>query len=202
MLERNSDARMERTRQRPVPSGRLQRCDSFRSGIGRFARRPDLAALIVVLAFGAFVNAAGMVGPVLEWRDHLGSLLRQRSPLLVVCLFYVLGVVQLPALLVGATAALCRWFGKLEASTLEVATRFSFTLVPLAFSMWLAHYSCHFLAAGGAVTPALQRFARDLGFGFLGEPKWALACCRPVSEWLPRLEILSLDFGLLFSGPV
>ena len=124
---------------------------------------------------------------------------RQRSPLLVICLFYVLGLVLLPALLVGATAALCRWSGKLKASTLEVATRFSFTLVPLAFSMWLAHYSYHFLAGGGAVTPALQRFAGDLGFGFLGEPKWALACCRPVAEWLPRLEILSLDLGLLLS---
>ena len=179
--------------------GKALWCDSFRSGIGRFAKRPDLAALIVVLAFGAFGNAAGMVGPVLEWRDHLASLLQQRSPLMVICLFYVLGLVLLPALLVGATAALCRWFGKLEASTLEVATRFSFTLVPLAFSMWLAHYSYHFLAGGGAVTPALQRFAGDLGFGFLGEPNWALACCRPVAEWLPRLEILSLDLGLLFS---
>ena len=50
--------------------------DSFRSGVGRFSKRPDLAALIVVLTFGAFANAAGMVGPVLEWRDQLASLLR------------------------------------------------------------------------------------------------------------------------------
>src|SRR5262249_19093670 len=57
--------------------------DSFRSGLGRFSKRPDLAALIVVLAFGAFVNAAGMVAPILEWRDELSSLLHQRSPLLV-----------------------------------------------------------------------------------------------------------------------
>src|SRR5262249_13415858 len=38
--------------------------DRPRSGIGRFGRRPDLAALVVVLVFGAFANAAGMVGPV------------------------------------------------------------------------------------------------------------------------------------------
>jgi hypothetical protein len=25
------------------------------------------------------------------------------------------------------------------------------------------------------------------------------ACCRPVAEWLPRLEILFLDLGLLLS---
>jgi hypothetical protein len=82
---------------------------------------------------------------------------------------------------------------------LELAIRFSYALVPLGFSMWLAHYSYHFLASWGTVTPALQRFAGDLGFAILGEPAWARACCRPVADWLPRLEILSLDVGLLFS---
>ena len=41
--------------------------------------RTDLAALVLVLVFGAFANAAGMVAPVLEWQDQLSSLLRQRS---------------------------------------------------------------------------------------------------------------------------
>src|SRR5208337_2646627 len=36
--------------------------DAFRSGVGWFGKRPDLASLIVVLVFGAFANAAGMVG--------------------------------------------------------------------------------------------------------------------------------------------
>jgi len=173
--------------------------DSFRSGIGRFGKRPDLAALIVVLAFGAFVNAAGMVAPVLERRDHVASLLGQRSGLLVTSLFYIFGLVVLPLLSVRISAALGRWFGRLNLSMLEVTTRFSYALVPLGFSMWLAHYSFHFLASYGAVTPALQRFAVDLGWAILGEPAWARACCRPVADWLPRLEILSLDVGLLLS---
>jgi hypothetical protein len=65
--------------------------------------------------------------------------------------------------------------------------------------MWLAHYSFHFLAGLGTVMPALQRFAGDLGWRFLGEPAWVRACCRPVADWLPRLEILFLDLGLLSS---
>lgn len=88
---------------------------------------------------------------------------------------------------------------RLDASSLEVATRFSYALVPLGFSMWLAHYSFHFLAGFDAVTPALQRFAGDLGWSILGEPAWVRACCRPVADWLPRLEILFLDLGLLLS---
>ncbi len=47
--------------------------DPFRSGIGRFTRRPDLAALVVVLVFGAFANAAGMVGPVAQWQGRLAT---------------------------------------------------------------------------------------------------------------------------------
>ncbi len=50
-----------------VPPGRDLWHDPPRSGVGPFGRRPDLAALVLLLVFGAFANAAGMVGPVLEW---------------------------------------------------------------------------------------------------------------------------------------
>jgi ferredoxin len=182
-----------------VAPGKALWHDSFRSGIGRFSQRHDLAALIVMLAFGAFVNAAGMVAPVLQWREQVASLLGQRSPLLVTSLSYLLGLVVLPLLLVGISAALCRWFGQLNVSNLVVATRFSYALAPLGFGMWLAHYSFHFLASFDAVIPALQRFAGDLGWAILGEPAWAGACCRPFADWLPRLEIVFLDVGLLLS---
>jgi hypothetical protein len=173
--------------------------DRFRSGLGRFGKRPDLAALIGVLVFGAFANAAGMVAPVLEWRDQLASLLGQPSPILVTSLFFLFTLIVLPVLAIGAAAALCRWSGQLQVSALEAATRFSYALVPLGFGMWLAHYSFHFLTSFDAVTPALQRFAGDLGWAILGEPEWTSACCRPIAAWLPRLEIVFLDLGLLLS---
>jgi polyferredoxin len=181
------------------PPGKALWHDASRSGLGQFSKRLDLAALIVVLVFGAFVNAAGMVTPVLDWRDALAARLHLRSPLLVISGYYAVGLLALPALLVGISASLCRWTGQLDASWLEVATRFVAALVPLGFSMWLAHYSLHFLASFDAVTPALQRFAGDLGWAILGEPAWVRACCRPVADWLPRLEILFLDLGLLLS---
>ena len=180
------------------PGGELWR-DTFRSGLGRFAKRPDLAALIVVLAFGAFANAAGMVAPVVEGRDQLAVLLGQRSPFLVTSAFYAVCLLLLPALLIGTAAALSRWFGQLKMSWLEVATRFSYALVPLGFSMWLAHYSFHFLASFDAIIPVIQRFAGDRGWTVLGKPTWARACCRPVAEWLPRLETVYLDLGMLLS---
>jgi ferredoxin len=172
--------------------------DPFRSGLGRFGKRPDVAALVVVLVFGAYANAAGMVAPVLEWRDLLASVLPQRSPTLAISLFYVVGLLVLPVFMIGIPAVLSRWLGQLKEPWLEVATCFAYSLVPIGFGMWLAHYSFHFLASFDAVTPAIQRFAGDLGLA-LGEPEWQGACCRPVANWLPRLEILFLDLGLLLS---
>ena len=52
------------------PAAELCR-DPYRSGIGRFGRRADLAALVVVLVFGAFINAAGMTGPVVAWKERV-----------------------------------------------------------------------------------------------------------------------------------
>jgi cytochrome c oxidase assembly factor CtaG len=180
------------------PPGKDLWHDSFRSGVGRFGKRPDLAALVVMLVFGAFTNAAGMVAPVLEWRDQVASFLGPQSPLLVTSLFYMLGLLVLPVLLIGIAAAFSRWLGKVKESWRAVATRFAYSLAPLGFGMWLAHYSFHFLSSFDAVTPAFQRFAGDLGVA-LGQPEWQGACCRPIVDWLPRLEILFLDLGLLLA---
>jgi cytochrome c oxidase assembly factor CtaG len=167
--------------------------DPYRSGVGRFSRRPDLAALALVLTFGAFANAAGMVAPVLEWRDRL------RSPLLGTTLFYLAALVLLPLLAAGGSALLGRRWGGVRAGTVEVATRFAFALVPLGCGMWLAHYGFHLLTGYDAALPAAQRFAADRGLTALGAPEWVCNCCRPVGDWVLRLELLALGLGLLVS---
>jgi len=114
-------------------------------------------------------------------------------------LFYLTALIVLPFLTVGAATVVSRRWGGLAMSRLMVATRFSYSLVPLGFGMWLSHYGFHFLTSYDAVIPTAQRFAADLGFTFLGVPEWACACCGPVMYWLPRLEILFLDVGLLLT---
>ena len=47
--------------------------ETHHSGIGRLQDRPDVAALILVLVFAAFANAAGMTGPVLAWQERLAA---------------------------------------------------------------------------------------------------------------------------------
>jgi hypothetical protein len=173
--------------------------DRPRSGVGRFGRRPDLAALVVVLVFGAFANAAGMVGPVADGQERLAALVGIRSPLLATTAFYLLALVVVPLLAVGSAAVLSRRWGRLEAGTLEVAVRYAYALVPLGFGMWLTHYCFHFLTSYDTAVLTAQRFLCDLGWTALGKPHWVAACCRPVMTWLPRLEVLFLDLGLLLS---
>jgi cytochrome c oxidase assembly factor CtaG len=181
-----------------TPGAELWR-DRFRSGIGWLARRTDLAALTLVLVFGAFVNAAGMVVPVRSLLDNFGSAFGQESPLLATTIFYLAGLLVVPVVAVGSAAIVSRRWGRLEGSGLEAATRFAYALVPLGFGMWLAHYSFHLLTGYDAVIPAGQRFASDWGWRSSEEPEWIYACCRPVQAWLVRLEILSLDVGFLLS---
>ena len=86
-----------------------------------------------------------------------------------------------------------------EANRWASATRFSYALVPLGFAMWLSHYSFHLLTSWRSALPAAQRFVAHLGWPILGTPAWSDACCRPAADWLPRLEIVCLDLGLLLS---
>jgi cytochrome c oxidase assembly factor CtaG len=182
-----------------VPPGATLWDDRTRSGIGRFSRRMDIAALVLVLVFGAFANAAGMVGPVTEGQKDLMEWAGVRSPFLATTAFYVLALIVLPVVAVGGTAALSRRWGRLPESTFAVATRFVYALIPLGFGMWLAHSSFHLLTSYDTAVPAAQRFAVELGVTFLGEPEWLGACCRPITEWLLPVEIVFLDLGLLLS---
>jgi cytochrome c oxidase assembly factor CtaG/ferredoxin len=182
-----------------VIPGKTLWSDPFRSGIGRLSRRPDVAALVLVLVFGALANAGGMIAPVVAWQDRLGVVLGHSSRFLMSSIYFCVALTVLPIVAAGGAAVVSRAWGKLRPSVLGVATRFSYALIPIGFSMWLAHYSFHFLTSCDTIFPATQRFLADLGCQTLGQPSWQLACCRQVGDWLPHLEILMLDFGLLLS---
>lgn len=173
-----------------VVPGRDLIADLPRSSIGRYAKRPDLAALALVLTFGAFANAAGMVLPVLRW-------LESRSPsgdLWQVTGLAILALLVLPA----AIASLAAWGSSAlgGGAWKENLCRFSLALAPLGFGMWLAHFVFHFFTAALTPIPVFHRAAREFGLTAT-EPVWT------VPSWafydLPALELLLLDIGLLLS---
>jgi len=165
--------------------------DRRASGIGRLRGRPDVAALALILVFGAFLNAAGMTEPVMMWMHRWHARLELSSMVPIVSVLYAGGVLIIP----GILAAACGWASlhsaRASAGWKELTCGFTLALVPLGFSMWLAHFSNHLVAGWSALLPAVERFFSRVSSGVYAQA-WM-----PV--WMPSVDLLFLDFGLLLT---
>jgi len=172
-----------------LPASQLWR-DPARSSVGRFARRPDLAALALVVAFGAFAGAAAMVEPF--------ATLLARGGHGAVGLFFLGGLALIVAFSSAASAAGKAWSGAGAAMT-EIFRRQAMALLPLAVAMWAAHLVFHFATAGPTAWPTLQRAALEAGIRILGDPRWSAAVGLASPSALLSIELLLLDAGLLLT---
>jgi hypothetical protein len=121
-----------------VPAAELSD-DPVRSGIGFLSKRKDLAALTIVFTFGALLNAFGMVSPVYALEQWLSRSLGIRYELPLLAFVFALFLVVEPVLLMGVAAWLTRVWGGNKNSVLSIAVRYSYSLAPLGFGIWLAH---------------------------------------------------------------
>jgi cytochrome c oxidase assembly factor CtaG len=139
-------------------------------GYGNLGRRPDVAVVALILVFGAFLNAAGMTGPVMTWTHHWHA--RLGSMFSVVTVMYIAGLLLVPSLLVAA----CGWLSRFGARVgwKDAICSFALALVPVGFSMWLSHFSNHLFTAWSVVIPAIQKA-------------------------IPPMELCFLDWGLLLT---
>ncbi len=175
--------------------------DPQRAGVGRFTRRPDLAALAAFLTFAAFLNAFGMVTPVYAVEAWLAEFLGTSSEALVLGVLFVGGTVAAPVGLLALAAKASLTLSASGRGILDEATRYAYSLVPVGFGMWIAHYLFHFLIGGLAIVPLTQEYLADLGMGFQGTPRWSLGPLVP-EGWLLPLELLFLELGFLVSAVV
>lgn len=154
-----------------------------RSSIGRWQNRPDIAALVLLLTFGAFANAAGMIAPVRNLTATLGL-----SHFAFSSLFIILFLVLVPLATSALAAALCRLFEERNANLIRTVSAYAIAFAPLGFGMWLAHFVFHFFTASHTPIPVIQRLA-----GL--QPDWN------VTSWawpgLVGIELLLLDAGFL-----
>jgi hypothetical protein len=168
----------------------------LRSSVGRFANRPDIAVLVLVLVFGALTNAAGMIAPIAALVSQAQTVFDLPRPA-VVALFLLMGMVLIPGLLVLGTAAASRKSGKISVPITQFISDFAMTLVPLGFGVWIAHLVFHLFTGSHTPIPVIQRVAYSLNMPFFGKPDWA------IHSWaFPQLldfEIIILEVGLLGS---
>ncbi len=182
-----------------TPPGRDLIMDPVRSSIGRFSKRWDLGALVAVLVFGAFANAIGMVGPVLDRQVAWASSLQHDSIFWIATWCFLALAVVAPLALLPLAGLCSRAVTGRTVDFRTIVVRMTLGFAPLGFAMWLVHMLFHFVTSWGTIVPAFQRVFEDLGTSVFGEPIWAMSCCGPMPSWLLPLEILLLDLGLLLS---
>src|SRR6185437_2854378 len=78
-----------------VPASTLT-LDPDRSSIGKLSKRTDIVVFATMMIFGAFVNPAGMVTPVMAWEHSWHACLGAGAMPLVIAALIVGGVVILP----------------------------------------------------------------------------------------------------------
>jgi cytochrome c oxidase assembly factor CtaG/ferredoxin len=182
-----------------LPGSQLVRIERSKKRPDKLFRRFDIAVLIFLLVFAAFVNAGGMVEPAQAWERSLQASFALASMQPIIVVLYLLTIVVVPALLVGSCVWLARIFSRIPAGWRASISTFAPAFVPLGFSMWLIHFSYHLLVGGQTALPVIQRAATDLGLPIFGEPDWSLSSRMPSFDWLTSLELLLLDLGLLFT---
>jgi cytochrome c oxidase assembly factor CtaG/ferredoxin len=170
----------------------------WRGAIGRIGSRVDIAALATLLTFGAFANALGMVGPVLDFEDRLTTSLGLSSSLIPATIVLLVMTCVLPLVLLPLVAWLALQISNFKSTHRALCCGLAFSLIPVGFSMWVVHMLFHFFTSMGTIVPVTQRVVLDLG-GNVGDPAWILACCLNVPSWLLPLELLLLDLGLVVS---
>jgi hypothetical protein len=174
-----------------VPASELA-VDPLRSGIGFLSRRKDFAALTIVFTFGALLNAFGMVSPVYALEQWLANTFGIRYELPLLGFVFVLFLIVEPVLLISIAAWLTRVWGKREKPLLSIAVRYAYSLAPLGFGIWLAHFSFHFLTGFFTLLPVMQA-----AVGVLGEPRWGVPGLAP--NLVQVFEFGFITLGLLGS---
>jgi ferredoxin len=165
-----------------------------RSGIGRFARRRDIAALAVVFVFGGLMNAFGMVAPIRGLESAIAQALGVDAEWPALAALFVATLLVAPLVLLGMAAVATRAIAAdRERSIGSVAANFAYALVPFGFGVWLAHYGFHLLTGAFAIVPVTQRAATDLlGWAVLGEPLWRLTGMRPGAVFPVQVGFIAL----------
>ena len=169
----------------------------MRSGIGYFSKRRDLTVLAVVFTFGALLNAFGMVSPVYVFEQWLAKLFHVTTEFPVLASIFAIFLVFEPLLLIAVATWITRAWSSSKRPWLSLAIRYSYSLVPIGFGIWLAHYSFHFLTGLYTFIPVTQSAFADFGWAILGPPHWSLPGLAPNVVQLFEFGFVTL--GLLGS---
>jgi hypothetical protein len=165
-----------------------------RSGIGRLAQRPDIAALAIAFTFAALVNAFAMTGPAVAFERWLSGALHVSSEAVPLGVVFAMALIVMPAVLLVPAAAATRAMTGAAAMPLGSTLRsYAFALIPFGFGVWLAHYGFHLFTGILTVVPVTQSAIIDVfGSALAGEPAWRWAGMAPAAVYSMQLGFVLL----------
>jgi hypothetical protein len=114
-------------------------------------------------------------------------------------LFFLIGLVLAPPILVGAAMLAGRALAHIRSSARELFCRFSLALLPVGLAMWGAHLLFHLSIAWSTAWPVMQRVAGDLRVDWLGTPHWTSSSPLFAPDVVLDIQLLLLDAGILLS---
>jgi ferredoxin len=165
-----------------------------RSGIGKLERRTDYAVLMTVFTFGALLNAFAMISPVYVLEQWLAERLGISREWPILLGLFVVALIIEPVILLGLAGAATRRLAHCQESVPAIVKRFTRSLVPLGFGVWLAHYGFHFFTGFLTIVPVTQNAVVDMfGRAWLGEPLWQLG-------GLPEAIVFPMEVGFMILG--
>jgi polyferredoxin len=152
-----------------------------RSGIGRLAQRPDLAALAVVFTFAALVSAFAMTSPAYLVEQRLAAAIGTRSEWPILAVIFIVGLLVLPAALLSGAGAVTRAFAPEPRGNLRTTIlTYAYALIPIGLGIWVAHYGFHLFTGVLTIVPVAQSAVVDaFGHALLGGPFWGWVGLQP-----------------------
>jgi polyferredoxin len=152
-----------------------------RSGIGRLAQRPDLAALAVVFTFAALVSAFAMTSPAYLVEQRLAAAIGTRSEWPILAVIFIVGLLVLPAALLSGAGAVTRAFAPEPRGNLRTTMlTYAYALIPIGLGIWVAHYGFHLFTGVLTIVPVAQSAVVDaFGHALLGGPFWGWVGLQP-----------------------
>jgi hypothetical protein len=138
-----------------------------------------------------------MVSPVYALERWLANLFRVNYELPVLAFIFGLFLIVEPVLLIGVAAWISKVWSRSKRPLLSQAARYAYSLAPIGFGIWLAHYGFHFLTGLYTIVPVTQAALAELGWAVLGQPHWTLAGLAP--NVVQLFEIGFITLGLLGS---
>jgi ferredoxin len=153
------------------------------SGVGKLNQRFDIAALALILVFGAFINAAGMTDPVMMWMHRL------HAPFFVfITVLYLTGLFAVPAMLAMVCGWLCKLWAGSASSVRALICAFALAMVPLGFAMWIAHFASHLISGWDTLAEPVARIL-------------SIASPNSSHPWISAIpvQLVLLDLGLLLT---